>query len=319
MAINQAANAFIDRLAPSDRVAVAGIGLGAPSTPFTADRSAIKQAISRMVGQRQAEMRARTTSRWARRSRSTAAARSTRWSTASAPACRGRATSRPARSKSRWRRARRGAPPARQGDETTQALTALFTGLRAIDAPKTLIFISEGFITGDNQRRIMELGAMAAAARTSLYALKLDSQLFDVTSARAPINAFADRQVAVRRARDAGRRGARRAVHRHRHRRRRCSTASPSELSGYYLLGVESDGRDKDGKPHPIRVEVPRKGAIVRSRRQLRERRERSAGAGVAARGRRPRRSARRCWRRRCRCASPRSRCRGPSATRCSC
>ena len=42
-----------------------------------------------------------------------------------------------------------------------------------------------------------------------------------------------------------------------------------SELSGYYLLGVESDGRDKDGKPHPIRVDVPRKGAIVRSRRQL--------------------------------------------------
>jgi hypothetical protein len=42
-----------------------------------------------------------------------------------------------------------------------------------------------------------------------------------------------------------------------------------SELSGYYLLGVESDGRDKDGKPHPIRVDVPRKGAVVRSRRQL--------------------------------------------------
>ena len=40
-------------------------------------------------------------------------------------------------------------------------------------------------------------------------------------------------------------------------------------MSGYYLIGVESEGRDKDGKPHPIRVDVPRKGAIVRSRRQL--------------------------------------------------
>ena len=30
MAINKAANAFIDRLAPSDRVAVAGFGVGAP-------------------------------------------------------------------------------------------------------------------------------------------------------------------------------------------------------------------------------------------------------------------------------------------------
>ena len=35
---------------------------------------------------------------------------------------------------------------------------------------------------------------MAAAARTSLYALKLDTPLFDITSARAPINPFGDRQ-----------------------------------------------------------------------------------------------------------------------------
>src|SRR6185436_8135752 len=49
MAINKAANAFIDRLAPSDRVAVAGFGVGAPSTPFTADRARIKRALARMV------------------------------------------------------------------------------------------------------------------------------------------------------------------------------------------------------------------------------------------------------------------------------
>src|SRR6185436_4674711 len=57
MAINKAAYAFIDRLAPSDRVAVAGIGLGAPSTTFTADRERVKRAISRMVGQKTPEMR----------------------------------------------------------------------------------------------------------------------------------------------------------------------------------------------------------------------------------------------------------------------
>src|SRR5207249_3426790 len=42
-----------------------------------------------------------------------------------------------------------------------------------------------------------------------------------------------------------------------------------AELAGYYLLGVESDSRDRDGKPHPVRVDVPRRGAIVRARRQL--------------------------------------------------
>ena len=31
-----------------------------------------------------------------------------------------------------------------------------------------------------------------------------------------------------------------------------------SELSGYYPLGVEFDPIDKDGKPHPVRVEVNR-------------------------------------------------------------
>ena len=58
MAIAKAANGFIDRLLPSDRVAVAGIGLGAPATAFTADRARVKQAIARMVGQKAPELRA---------------------------------------------------------------------------------------------------------------------------------------------------------------------------------------------------------------------------------------------------------------------
>jgi tetratricopeptide (TPR) repeat protein len=42
-----------------------------------------------------------------------------------------------------------------------------------------------------------------------------------------------------------------------------------SELSGQYLLGVESNPLDKDGKPHSIDVSVNRRGVTVRSRRQL--------------------------------------------------
>src|SRR4029453_14257305 len=42
LAITRAANGFIDKLMLSDRVAVAGIGTGAPATPFTADRKRIK-------------------------------------------------------------------------------------------------------------------------------------------------------------------------------------------------------------------------------------------------------------------------------------
>ena len=73
LAIAKAANAFIDRLMPSDRVAVAGIGVGAPATVFTADRARIKQAISRMAGQKQLESGSTNTRfRCRRPSRSTA-------------------------------------------------------------------------------------------------------------------------------------------------------------------------------------------------------------------------------------------------------
>ena len=56
------------------------------------------------------------------------------------------------------------------------------------------------------RRWIFELGAMAAQARTSVYALKLDTPLFDITDAAMPIDPFGDRQRAQRRSRHAGRR-----------------------------------------------------------------------------------------------------------------
>jgi tetratricopeptide (TPR) repeat protein len=154
-----------------------------------------------------------------------------------------------------------------EAEQTIQTLRDLFASLRRIDAPKTLILISEGLILSD-EAMIVDLGTMAAEARTSLYALKLDNQLFDIADARPPINPFADRS-----ARSEGLEllaGAARGT-------LFTVTGSgetlferiESELSGYYLLGVESDARDKDGKSHSVRIDVPRRGAIVRSRRQL--------------------------------------------------
>ena len=268
LAIAKAANGFIDRLLPSDRVAVAGIGLGAPATVFTADRARVKQAIARMVGQKAAELRS---------GHSIALVEALAIDHGDPGALEGVAVRECAGVSPREAQtcqfeveaeARDKARNAGQGaEDTLRALTALFTGLRAIDAPKTLIFISEGFILND-VARIGDLGALAASARTSLFALRLDSQLFDMTSARAPISPFADRQAQGEGLETlaGATRGALFTV-----------TGSgeaifdriSSELSGYYLLGVESDGRDKDGKPHPIRVEVSRRGAIVRSRRLL--------------------------------------------------
>ena len=41
------------------------------------------------------------------------------------------------------------------------------------------------------------------------------------------------------------------------------------ETSAYYVLGVEGSEEDRDGRPHPIRVRVKRKGAEVRSRSEV--------------------------------------------------
>jgi hypothetical protein len=39
------------------------------------------------------------------------------------------------------------------------------------------------------------------------------------------------------------------------------------ETSAYYLLGVQPEATDRDGKPHPIEVTVNPRGLTVRSRR----------------------------------------------------
>ena len=268
MAIVRAANAFVDRLLPSDRVAVAGIGLGAPATVFTAEHARIKQAIARMVGQRTAELRsthaiglgeAIAIERGEAGSLEPVVARECAGMSArDAAPC---VTEVETEARDKARNANQAA------NETISALASLFSGLRAISAPKTLIFISEGFVLNDPSR-VSELGALAAAARTSLFALRLDSAAFDAASVRGPINAFGDRQVQSEGLETlaSATRGALFNV-----------TGSGdalfdrilSELSGYYLLGIESDEHDKDGKPHPIRVEVSRRGLYVRARRQL--------------------------------------------------
>src|SRR5205807_196817 len=42
-----------------------------------------------------------------------------------------------------------------------------------------------------------------------------------------------------------------------------------AELSGYYLLGVEAEASDRNGKPHPIRVDVARNNVNIRAHRMM--------------------------------------------------
>src|SRR5207248_3134944 len=146
-------------------------------------------------------------------------------------------------------------------------LRELLTGLRTIDAPKTLILITEGFVASD-PAYVIEIGSLAAAARTDVYALQLEREMFDASDARMPANAMGDR-MALLEGLDTLVGAARGAVFPITGSGAAVFERIEAELSGYYLIGVESDARDRDGKPHSVKVDVSRRGVTLRTRRQI--------------------------------------------------
>jgi hypothetical protein len=98
-----------------------------------------------------------------------------------------------------------------------------------------------------------------------LYTLHLDNQLFNIADPKLPVSPFGDRRLRVEslEALSAAARGAMFTI-----------TGSgvgvferiEAELSGYYLLAVQSGPDDRDGRGHPVRVSIRRKGALVRAR-----------------------------------------------------
>lgn len=277
LAIRNAVDAFIDGLEPNDRAAVVGIGQGAQSTPFTSDRERLKRAAARMNGQHQSAM-------FQSHSVSLSEAMDIR---SGLPGALDRVINRECRDPGSGQLAsgadfdicagevERDAQQistdrAVAGRDTLSTLRYLLGALKGIDAPKTLVLISEGFLTDGQQAEVVALGALAGAARTSIYAMRLDDQQMAVSmeQSRAPMTRMDDRA-----ARAEGLEiltGASRGTLLDIIGNGRSAFARiEAELSGYYLLGVESGPSDRDGKPHNVRVEVTRKDAVVRSRRAV--------------------------------------------------
>jgi VWFA-related protein len=146
----------------------------------------------------------------------------------------------------------------------------LLTELRAIDVPKLVVVFSEGFASPESSGQMAAVGGDAVQARAVLYAMRLDRSLFDVSSRRrGPLtDSFDDRRASIA-ALDAltgSARGTSFEVI--------GSAEDPfkrlaAEVSGYYLIGVEPEGNDRDGRVHQIRVSVNRPGVTLRSRREF--------------------------------------------------
>jgi VWFA-related protein len=274
--IRNAVNAFIDRLQPADRVAVVGIGPGAAAMRFTSDKELVKQTVAAMQGSRQAvavrqdlnialseavairEGDRLVLDQVLERECGSPLAASNRLLQNRVITCRESVQS----------EANAIAAEGLQGSEqTVSTLNALMGSLRAIDAPKTVVLVTEGFVLGDQEAALDEIGDLAAAARVSIYGLRLDDQSFDISRRQLPTARFEDRMMqgeGLERLTNAAR-GALFHV---------TTGADPiferieAELSGYYVLGFESANLGP-GRRQPVEVTVNRRGVTVRSRRQL--------------------------------------------------
>jgi VWFA-related protein len=273
--IRDTINGFVDRLSASDRVAVVGLGQPFSSTPFVNDKMQLKQAIERIPGQRQQPGGVSTHEMPA-----TAAMAIDRGDEAvleqvAARDCPGQTEKQRAPCKQEIRaEALQIASEARQaGDLTLNGLRDLLTSLKAIEGPKTMVYVSQGFFTdrerGDDIGRINDVASLASAARVHIYSLRLESSN-DISTAKAGQPQLNQEDQLTRRYgletltaaaggtlfNIAGTGGA-------------VFDRLGSELSGYYLLGLDADVRDRDGKAHPLRVDVARTNVIVRAHRTM--------------------------------------------------
>ena len=147
-------------------------------------------------------------------------------------------------------------------------LQTLLDGFPPSNTPKILAFISEGLVTQGEPMPLAWLDAKAAAAHVTIYPLHLEASGSDASQRKSPKRPMEDRAIqeqglAMMAQATGG--DMFRIISNSDFAFQRLS----SELTGYYLLGFEPDGRDRNGLPHAISVEVKRKGVTVRSRRQF--------------------------------------------------
>jgi VWFA-related protein len=151
---------------------------------------------------------------------------------------------------------------------TMNGLRAILERLGSSEMPKTLVLVSEALVI-DNERRVVEgFSRAAAAAHATLYALKPEPSETDASEARLPGSRARDRAVREEGLQFVSAAGGGELFR---------VIADPdfafarvaSELSGYYLLTFEPRAGDRDGKPHAIAVKVRRDGVSVRSRREF--------------------------------------------------
>jgi VWFA-related protein len=258
---------FLDRLSPADRVAFIAYPEPGVAVDFTTDHTKVKHAMSRVTGMQSRHKGRFNIGLWEAKAIVDNHDDITRRSVVSRECAlmQGMDLERCERDVE----LEAGDIVTAQRLDTALALRGLqnlVTDLATIEGQKNLILLSEGLILEGTGGELDEIVRMANLGRTSINVLLMDVPRFEVTQSQLPPSAGEDRELQVQGLENlAGmsRGGLFRVV----------GTGDAiferlaSELSAYYLLGVEEAPRDRDGKRHRIDVEVRRRNVSVRSRR----------------------------------------------------
>lgn len=147
------------------------------------------------------------------------------------------------------------------------ALRALLARMKEIDGTKTLILLSAGLLADYAQTEITALGEQALAAQVNIYVLRVEGARFDAARRRLSPTLTEDERIwttGLETLAGSGRGAWFRITGDGTYAFNRIAR----ELSGYYLLAFEPQGEQR-GKRHKIDVNVSRRGATVRSRREF--------------------------------------------------
>ncbi len=266
----EAAGHVLDLLGPADRVGLLTIPTSGPREEFTTDHERIRSALGKLVGQ--TRMTHRRLSLAEALSCSSALAADLRKQICEAAIDRECSDERTADDRfacgieletEAWQIANE---YLRASSDTIAVLGSAFDGLRKIEARKVVIVVSSGLgFTPETQGTdLRKLASQASAARVALYAVPADAGAGSAMDSDISMQATAEdrnlhswglESLAV----ETG--GA--------YLRGRTEPALERvlrETSGYYRLGFEPEGNDRDGKTRKIKVSVTRKGLLVRAR-----------------------------------------------------
>ena len=156
---------------------------------------------------------------------------------------------------------------AEKGTQTLDALRTLGSGLKKIEGPKVIVLVSGGMPRPESNAAYDAVAAEFAAAEITLYTLFLERAAGDKMRYRqSPTQDGDDRleQFELGNATSVVGGTFLHVIGQVEPQFQRIAT----ELSSAYLLGIEVEPVDRDGKPHKVSIKVNRKGVDVRGRQQ---------------------------------------------------